>query len=136
ASVVAENLGEQYSEMMISMPAGHRYPHHGPLVTPLGPRDLGWVEAVADDPRRGIDLFPWWSEGIDGSFYLGRALCRMWKDVRWRVPLTEEEGDLLMSTHLDLCRAYALEPSLSYPWREWREMMDDIRAYFGFLEMQ
>lgn len=136
ALVVAENIGQGYREMMISMPMGHRYPHHGPLVTPLGSRDLAWLDAVADDRRRGVDLFPWWSGGIDARFYLGRALCRMWKDVRWRTPLTEDEGDLLRDTHLDLCRAYGRDPSLPYPWREWREVIDHIEAFFGSVTMQ
>lgn len=134
ASVVKEGLEGDYREMMLSMPTGHRYPHHGPLVTPLGPRDLAWLEGVLEDPRRGIDLFPWWDEGLGAGFYLGRALCRMWRDVRWRVPLGEE-ADLLEEVHLDLARAFEHDSSLAYPWREWAELMDTIEARWGYIEM-
>jgi hypothetical protein len=134
--IVTEGLTRDYQWMMISMAIGHHYRHHGPLVTPLGPRDLHWLEAVAEDPDRGIDLFPWWPAGIGASFYLGRALTRMWRDVRWRAPLTDDEGRLLVDVHLDLARAHRLDPSLDCPWREWRELMDDIEAHFGYVEME
>jgi hypothetical protein len=133
--IVTEGLTRDYQWMMISMAIGHHYRHHGPLVTPLGPRDLHWLEAVAEDLNRGIDLFPWWLAGIGASFYRGRALTRMWRDVRWRAPLTEDEGRLLVDVHLDLARAHRLDPSLEYPWREWRELMDDIEGHFGYVEM-
>jgi hypothetical protein len=133
--VVTEGLTRDYQWMMISMAVGHHYHHHGPLVTPMGPRDLRWLEAVAEAPIRGIDLFPWWPAGLGAPFYLGRALTRMWRDVRWRIPLNEDEGRLLMDVHLDLARAYRLDATLDYPWREWRELMDDIEAHFGYVEM-
>ena len=60
AKIVTEGLAEDYQWLMISMAIGHHYHHHGPLVTPMGPRGLDWLEAVAEDPARGIDLFPWW----------------------------------------------------------------------------
>ena len=40
-----------------------------------------------------------------------------------------------MDVHLDLARAYRLDPSLDYPWREWRELMEYIEAHFGYVEM-
>ncbi|SIO18133.1 hypothetical protein SAMN05444166_2858 [Singulisphaera sp. GP187] len=129
ASIVAEKLSEDYQEMMVSMPIGHRYPGHGPLITPLGPRTLEWVQAVASDPTQGIDLFPWWSKERDARFFLGRALCRIWKEVRWRTPLTEVEATLLMSVHRDLARAHDLDPSLDYPWREWEELIDYLEEF-------
>lgn len=135
-SVLKENLKKDCDWMMVSMPLGYHYQHHGPLVTPLGPRDLSWLDAVAADPRRGIDLFPWWEPGLGASFYLGRALCRMWKDVRWRKPLLDEEGELLTQIHFDLVRAYRLDPNLTYPWREWRELMDYLEAHYGYVETE
>lgn len=135
ARVVLERLTQDYSSLMISMPLGHSYPRVTSLVTPMGPRDREWLAAVADGPRRGIDIFPWWSAGTGATFSLGRALARMWRDLRWRVPLDEDEGRLLMEVHLDLARAHALDPSLDYPWREWAELMDYVQDYFGYLEM-
>ncbi len=130
-----EGLDRDYHWMMISMAIGHQYPHHGPLVTPMGPRAVDWLEAVAADPSRGIDLFPWWEPGLGAPFYLGRAKARMWRDVRWRDPLAEDEGRLLMDVHLDLARAYRLDPTLDYPWREWAELIGPIESHFGYLEM-
>jgi hypothetical protein len=132
--IVNDGLGQDYQWMMISMAIGHHYRHHGPLVTPMGPRDTQWLDAVAEDPSQGIDLFPWWPQGIGAAFYLGRALAALWRDVRWRAPLTDDEGRLLMDVHLDLGRAYQLDPSLDYPWREWREVMDHVEAHFGYVE--
>lgn len=133
--VIADGLEEDYQWLMVSMAIGHHYHHHGPLVTPMGPRDLRWLGAVAEDPRRGIDLFPWWSGGLGAPFHLGRALTRMWRDVRWREPMTEDEGRLMMDVHVDLVRAHRLDPSLDYPWREWRELMEYIEAHFGYVEV-
>ncbi len=81
-TIIADGREENYQWLMISMAIGHHYHHHGPLVTPMGPRDLHWLEAVASDPRLGIDLFPWWPAGVGAPFHLGRALTRMWRDVR------------------------------------------------------
>jgi hypothetical protein len=133
--LVTEGLEQDYQWMMISMAIGHHYHHHGPLVTPMGPRDLRWLEAVAEEAARGIDLFPWWAQGVGAPFRLGRALARMWRDVRWRTPLTDEEGRLQMDVHLDLALAYRLDPSLAYPWREWVELLEAIEAHFGYIEM-
>ncbi len=135
ARVVREGLDRDYHWMMISMAIGHQYPHHGPLVTPMGPRGVDWLEAVAADPSRGIDLFPWWEPGLGAPFYLGRARARMWRDVRWRDPRAEDEGRLLMDVHLDLARAYRLDPALDYPWPEWAELIGPIESHFGYLEM-
>ena len=49
--------------------------------------------------------------------------------------LTDEEGRLQMDVHLDLARAYRLDRSLAYPWREWVELMDAIEGHFGYVEM-
>jgi hypothetical protein len=48
----------------------------------------------------------------------------MWKDVRWRPPLSESESDALEDAAVMLERAYQLDPSREYPWREWRELIE------------
>jgi hypothetical protein len=133
ASHVLQLLEQSYDELSISLSIGHRYPHRGPVATPLGPRDLDWLKRVAANPSQGNDLFPWWSEGLGGGFFLGRALTHLWGDIRWRPPLTAAEGDLMMDVHLDLCRAYACDPSLAIPWREWRELMQHLESHFGYV---
>lgn len=130
---VASSLLGMFSEgctgTMLSMPIEHQYPHHGPLVTPLGTRNVAWLQAVQSDPGHGIDLFPWWPRGLGPSFRLGRALCRMWQSIRWRAPLTADETTLLQSVHADLTKAFRQDARLSYPWREWREVLDLLRQH-------
>jgi hypothetical protein len=129
AALVHENLrGGEYRWLMVSMGMGHRFEQFGPVVTPLGPRDDAWFAAVVRDPRRGIEHFPWWQEGINAPFYLGRALCQMWQEVRWRKPLNEDETNLLREVHDDLARARELDPTLACPWREWHELIGYLRA--------
>jgi hypothetical protein len=117
---------QRASDLQLGMASGHIYRHDGVVATPMGPRDLAWAEAVAADPHRGIDLFPWWQPGQGASYDLGRALCRMWTDVRWRPPLEDvpAEAELLTEVAGLLTRAYQDDPTLSYPWKEWAEIHD------------
>lgn len=115
------------------LPLGHSYaayPTDG-VRTPIGPRSMKWIRAVQKDPRKGIDLYPWWDDGLTAGFHLGRALCQMWTQVRWRSPLTEDEYDAWDAVCDDLCRAYELDPELDYPWREWAELIDHLNESEG-----
>jgi len=107
------------------MSTGHSYAAcPGDLRTPTGIRSREWIQSILDDPRNGIDIYPWWEDGLTPRFRLGRALCDMWTKVRWRPILTDDEyedGDWL---HLDLCHALAGDPTLDFPWREWAELID------------
>jgi hypothetical protein len=60
----------------------------------------------------------------------------MWQEVCWRVPITEDEGELLMDVHLDLERAFHADPTAEIPWREWREIVGYLNEYFGYVEFQ
>jgi hypothetical protein len=135
AALVHQNLdaGETFW-LMVSMGMRHRFEQFGPVVTPLGPRDAAWFAAVAREPRRGIDHFPWWHQGTGASFHLGRALCRMWQEVRWRKPLDGNEEEVLREVHADLARAHDLDPTLSYPWREWHELVGHLRQWVPAFE--
>ncbi len=135
--VVVENCSDDAVNIrMVSMPLEQSFPGHAGIVTPTGPRKPQWFEQMVETPERGIDFFPWWPEGVGASFFLGRALCRLWQEVRWRTPITEDEGELLMDVHLDLERAYHLDPGSAIPWREWREMLEYLDEYFGYAEFQ
>ena len=105
--------------LMVSLPTTHRFVFDGALATPLGPRELSWVQAVAAEPSLGADLFPWWGRGRDARQRLGSVLCRMWTEVRWREPITDGEDVLRQELLADLGAAFAEEPRLPYPWREW-----------------
>ena len=114
-------LGE--SGFGLSMRFGHTFEHPGALLTPLGPRDERWLRDVYEDPRRGMDAFPWWKPGIHARTRLDRALCRLWTDVVWRPPLLEEERQLLRDVARLLELAWRENPTLPFPWREWQEVL-------------
>jgi hypothetical protein len=138
ARIVVENskTGEDIGTQMVSMPLDRRYPDQIGIVTPISPRAPEWFEQLVESPEQGIEFFPWWPEGVGSAFFLGRALCRLWQEVRWRMPIAEDEGELLMDINLDLERAFHLDPQAAIPWREWRELLDYINDYFGYAEFQ
>lgn len=137
ARVIVESAGDGDTHIrMVSMPLNYGYPDRDAILTPLGPRSLDWFRDLVDDPEKGIAFFPWWEEGVGAEFFLGRALTRMWQEVRWRTPITEDEGEMLMEVHLDLERAHHLDPSTDFPWREWREILEYLNDYFGYAEFQ
>ncbi len=135
--VIVDSINNDEAQIhMVSMPLNYGYPGNDAILTPLGPRTAEWFRAVIDDPEKGVAFFPWWDEGVGASFFLGRALTRMWQEVRWRTPITEDEGELLMDVHLDLERAHHLDPQADFPWREWREILEYLNDYFGYAEFQ
>jgi hypothetical protein len=114
------------------MPIDHSYSEcPGGLRTPLGPRSNEWIRAVLADPRNGRDIYPWWDDGLTAGFFLGRALCELWSKLRWRPALMDEEFDDWDFVCDDLCRAYELDSSLDYPWREWTELIDILNDFEG-----
>ena len=81
-----------HSNIAMSMRYGHTFDTDAPLVTPMGPRDLDWLESVRRDPRVGLDVFPWWSSGTGGAAQLGRAMTRLWTDIVWRPAPIDNHG--------------------------------------------
>ena len=137
ARLVLENCNdEDVAIRMVSMPLDYSYPDQTGILTPLGPRSPTWFAECIEAPEKGVDFFPWWAEGVGAPFFLGRALCRMWQEVHWRTPITDDEGEILMEVHLDLERAYHLDANSSIPWREWAELIDYLNEYFGYTEFQ
>lgn len=110
------------SGIHIGTPAGVRFDFAGAIATSLGPRDDEWLEMAVGDPRIAIDVAPWWADAIDAKSLLNRALCLMWTQVRWRPPADADERAVNDEVLRLLARAFPLEPSLPYPWREWREL--------------
>jgi hypothetical protein len=110
---------------------GHRFDvDGGRLVSALGPRDDAWLDAALEDPRVAIDVWPWWSDALDARHLLNRALALMWTEIRWRPPATDEERAVMTEVLRLLHRAYPLDTSLPYPWREWQELL----AHSGTIE--
>jgi hypothetical protein len=114
------------------LPINHSYSDYpGGVRTPMGVRSSEWIHAVREDPQTGRDLYPWWEEGLTASFFLGRALCQLWTEVRWRPVLSDEEYDDWDFICDDLCRAYNADPTLNYPWREWVELIEILDGFEG-----
>lgn len=122
--IVEQTIRKGHDGLALGMPIDHAY-HGGPIKTPVGLRDAAWLTRVAQDPRNGLDLFPWWDDGLGATFYLGRALTDLWMNVRWVEPEPgSDRWDATEGTLSDLCRAYELDPTLNFPWREWAELYD------------
>jgi hypothetical protein len=111
----------------LCLPIGISFEAEARAVTPLGPRDLGWLKHVAEDGQRGHDFFAWWKPGLNAEYFLGRALTRMWTEVRWRKPVNERERKTFIYIADSLETAFKLDPNLSYPWAEWAQIL-------GFLD--
>lgn len=112
--------------LQMSLPEGTLFEHAGVLATPMGPRDLAWLERVAKDPSAGIDVLPWWHEGEGAETLRAAAIAAMWIDVRWRAPLIESERRLFERVLGWLDRGQALAPELEWPWREQSEMLERL----------
>lgn len=137
SQVVVENFtDDEVGIRMVSMPLDYSYPDESGILTPIGPRDPQWFKPLVEHPEQGTEFFVWWPEGVGAAFFLGRAVCRLWMEMRWRPPITEDEGALLMDIHLDLERAYHLDPGAAIPWREWRELLEYLHEFFGYAEFQ
>ena len=93
-------------------------------ITPLGPRDSAWLLETSRDGAKGKDFFAWWTPGLNAEYFLGRALAQMWSQVRWRPPVNDPERNLLQDVANSLHIANKLDPSLSYPWVEWAEVLE------------
>jgi hypothetical protein len=111
-------------DIHVGTPRGVRYTFDGAIATSLGPRDDDWLERAIGDSRLALDVTPWWADATDARFLLNRALCLMWNDVRWRAPMDELEQGVHDEVLRLLAKAFPLDPSLPYPWREWKELAD------------
>jgi hypothetical protein len=96
----------------------------GAIATALGPRDDAWLQAAVANPRVAIEIWPWFADATDARYLLNRALCLMWTEVRWRPAIEEGEPEVVDEVLRLLRRAFPLEPSLPYPWREWKALLD------------
>jgi len=100
------------------------YEADAPVVTPLGPRNFEWLKKVSEEGSQGSDFFAWWKPGLNAEYFFGRALARMWTEIRWRKPVSDAERETLEYVSSSLETAFKLDPHLSYPWTEWAEILD------------
>ncbi len=110
----------------LGTPPGVRFRVDAALVTPLGPRDDAWLERALAGPRVAADIWPWFTDATDARNRLARALCLLWTEVRWRRPADAAERAVVDEALTLLRRAYPLDPSLPFPWREWLELADHV----------
>lgn len=89
------------------------------VLTPLGPRDIAWRDAVLAGGSPA-DAFPWWDEGA-GHAARARALLAMWHEVAWREPVDDAERDAMKQVDDDL-RA-ARKAGLAVPTGAWAELL-------------
>lgn len=109
--------------MLLSMDQKYIFLHPGFLLTVAGPLDRRWAEEISTEPWKGETVFPWWKRDMDARHWLGRALCLMWTEVRWRRPESDAERRALEAANDALSRARSLDHSLPVPWREWNEIL-------------
>jgi hypothetical protein len=102
---------------------GHHFDADAAVVTALGPRSEAWLAQALERPSLATDVWPWSADAQDARYLLNRALCLLWTEVRWRPPATDTERADLDEVIRLLRRAFPLEPSLPYPWREWRDIL-------------
>jgi hypothetical protein len=100
-------------------------------ITPLGPRDKDWLESVAQDGNNGQDFFAWWSPGRNAEYFLRRALVKIWAEVRWRLPVNDQERQTLSYVADSLKTAYEMDATLTYPWSEWSEILTYLNRIDG-----
>jgi hypothetical protein len=90
-----------------------------PVLTPLGPRDAAWRDAVLAGGSPA-DAFPWWDAG-PARATLARALLALWHEVPWREPLDDRERDIMRTVDEDLRAARAA--GLPVPTGAWGELL-------------
>jgi hypothetical protein len=125
-AVQARRIGS--SPIHLGTPTGIRFEVDGALASPLGPRDDAWLARAATDPRVAVDVWPWFTDAMDGRYRMQRALTLMWTEIRWRRPVDHAERGAIDETLRLLHRAYPLDPSLPFPWREWRELSELVET--------
>jgi hypothetical protein len=126
ATHVSKQTEDGATALAVNLPLDVNFSSDLACMTPMGPRDKSWLSRTVTDPRQGIDLFPWWEPLRDATFHLNWALTRMWTDVRWQEPITEEDRATLDDVLNHLERGYELDPTLQFPWQEWSELIDYV----------
>lgn len=119
----AEQCRRGVAGVQVGMRPGTQFAFDGAIGTMLGPRDEAWLERALKDARVATDIRPWWTDAPDAHYMLKRALVLLWTEIRWRQPADDRER-ATMDEALGLLRwALPSDPTLSYPWREWAELI-------------
>jgi hypothetical protein len=122
-------LSDSVHSVRLALPLDTGFESDGRATTPTGPRNVEWLKKTAENADNGRDFFAWWTPGLNAEYFLGRAKASMWTDVRWRTPINDSERETLKYVAESLRKAHSLDPTLNYPWAEWKETL-------GFLGSQ
>jgi hypothetical protein len=123
ARSLSSTAADNWSGVAVSMPqTGPQYEADG-AVTPLGPRDAAYWKQVETDDEAARRFFAWWEPGTGADYLLGRALCRMWTDVRWKAPETDAERATHAEVLVLLAHAFEKDSTRAYPFAEWAELL-------------
>ncbi|HTQ86653.1 MAG TPA: hypothetical protein VMI93_10615 [Candidatus Solibacter sp.] len=112
----------------LCMPMDVQFESEHMAITPLGPRDRDWLYEIAHGADVGSNFFAWRKIGFNADYHLGRALAHMWSNVRWRPPVGESERNVLRDVSESLRSSYRLDPTLHYPWAEWKQILEFLDA--------
>lgn len=121
-AALGHHLGNGAEGLRLNMPMGADFAMGG-IQTPLGPRDAEWAAGMAEGAVATDTLYPWAGAEEDARCWRGHALAAMWTDVRWRIPIDEEETALLSRIDQWLERAHQMDPGIELPWHEWEEIL-------------
>lgn len=110
--------------LSFSMPLGRRFQLKAPLLTPVGPRGIEWIQTAESHPDAASDMFPWWYAGKGAHYWRGRALVRMWMECPWSTPVSDPQSAVMRDIHDSLLRAHQMDRQLEMPWVEWCEIVD------------
>ena len=75
----------------LGTPPGVTYSTGGAIATVLGPRDDDWLDVAIADPRRAIDIAPWWADATDGRSLMNQARPDRYADM----PIFLEVGQVI-----------------------------------------
>jgi uncharacterized cupin superfamily protein len=121
-SALGHHLANGAERLRLNMPVGVDFAM-GTIQTPLGPRDAAWARDLAEGAQPIDTLYPWAGTEEDARCWRGHALAAMWTEVRWRIPIDDEETALLSRIDQWLERAHQMDPGMELPWHEWEEIL-------------
>ncbi len=107
---------------MVNMDMFLIFDHPG-FLTPMGPRDRSWFQAVADGASTGFEIFNWPEPGRGRSFQLSQANFELWNTVSWIK--ADEAGQQEEYDHV--CQLLTQAASISgegIPWHAWKELIE------------
>lgn len=117
-----------YSRFCLNIPTNFMVEEDYFAISPMGYWKKEWfqkVNSLSNDHIKefGCKFFPWWNIEKDAQFYLNTAIVLMWMNCPWHIPNSEEEAALYKLIINCLEKAYAMDMTLDFPWKEWEQLL-------------